>query len=77
MEVVGVGKPQSMRDQPALQPIDLILVNKTWRAERETTCVFTDNVGKKYFFSILRIVVTVNHLQGFVLHPEPPQRNLE
>lgn len=29
VEVPGVGEPQGMRDQPALQPVDLILVNET------------------------------------------------
>lgn len=29
MEIIGVCKPQSMGDDPTLQAIDLILVNKT------------------------------------------------
>ena len=28
LEIVGICKPQGMSDQPALQPIDLILVNQ-------------------------------------------------
>lgn len=35
MEMVGIGQPKGMSDEPALQPIDLILVNKAcssdWR----------------------------------------------
>lgn len=29
VEIVCIGKPQSMSDEPALQPIDLVLVNQT------------------------------------------------
>lgn len=35
VEMVGIGQPKCMSDEPALQPIDLILVNKAcssdWR----------------------------------------------
>lgn len=38
MEMVGIGKPQSMSDEPTLQPIDLILVNQACSGEwRDST----------------------------------------
>lgn len=37
VEIVGIGKPQSMSDQPTLQPVDLILVNQA--------CEWGDNTG--------------------------------
>lgn len=30
VEILGVGKPQSMSDEPALQPVDLILIDQTY-----------------------------------------------
>lgn len=33
VEIVGIGKPQSMGDQPSLQPVDLILVNQAYSSE--------------------------------------------
>lgn len=35
VEVLGVRIPQGMSDQPALQPIDLILVNQAYRIGRQ------------------------------------------
>lgn len=39
VEIVGIGKPQSMSDEPTLQPIDLILVNQACSSE------WRDNTG--------------------------------
>lgn len=41
MEIFGIGEPQSMSDQPTLQPIDLILVNQAYSSE------WRDNTGSK------------------------------
>ena len=43
VEIVGVGQPHGMGDEPALQTVDLILVDQTLRerdGERETTKVY-------------------------------------
>lgn len=34
VEMLGVGVPQSVSDQPTLQPVDLVLVNQTCGAEQ-------------------------------------------
>lgn len=34
MEMVGVGEPQSVSDEPALEAVDFILVNKACRDKR-------------------------------------------
>lgn len=33
MEIVGIGNPKGMSDEPTLQPIDLILVNQACGSE--------------------------------------------
>lgn len=30
MEIVGIGDPQDVSDQPTLQPVDLIFVDEAW-----------------------------------------------
>lgn len=40
VEVVGVCKPQGMSDQPALQPVDLILVNQALSIGRQHVGMF-------------------------------------